>query len=46
MLETFGDGALSLNLKTNTRPGDKIQAQILSKVMAIDPERAVTFIQA
>ncbi|KAF1962998.1 terpenoid synthase [Byssothecium circinans] len=46
MLDAFGDRALSSKVDPNTRPEKRIQAQILSEMTAIDPERAVTTMKA
>jgi hypothetical protein len=46
MLETFGENALSVNVNSDTRPEKMPQARILTKMMAIDAERAVTSMKA
>lgn len=46
MLGTFGEDVLELNENGNTRPEKKLQAQMLSEMMAIDHQRAVTSMKA
>ncbi|KAI0451109.1 fusicoccadiene synthase [Xylaria acuta] len=45
-LEPFGSGALDCNIHPESRPEKRLQAQILSEMMAIDPARAVTSMRA
>ncbi|KAI1079135.1 fusicoccadiene synthase [Whalleya microplaca] len=47
-LETFGAGALDLkvNVDPKTRPEKRLQAQLFSEMMAIDPKRAMTSMKA
>ncbi|KAI0548663.1 isoprenoid synthase domain-containing protein [Xylaria curta] len=46
ILETFSRSALSSEIGPTTRPEKRIQAQILSEMMAIDSSRAVTSMKA
>lgn len=45
-LETFGDGALNSKGHSKSPPKKKLQAQILTKMISIDPPRAVTPMKA
>lgn len=45
-LETFGAGVLDSKLDAKTGPEKRLQAQVLSEMMAIDPKRAVTSMKA
>jgi hypothetical protein len=47
MLDAFNlEGALHCDIRPNTRPEKYLQAQILKRMMAIDPVRAVTSMKA
>ncbi|KAI0532734.1 fusicoccadiene synthase [Xylaria digitata] len=46
MLDAFGDGALDLRVNTKSSPEKRLQAQMLSEMIAIDPARAVTSMKA
>ena len=46
MLETFSRDALSPQIGPGTRPEKRIQAQILSEMIAIDPQRAMVTMKA
>ncbi|KAI1440669.1 fusicoccadiene synthase [Annulohypoxylon stygium] len=45
-LETFGAGALDGKIDAKTRPEKRLQLQLLSEMMAKDPERAITTMKA
>lgn len=42
ILEVFGERALDYEVESNRRGEKQIQTQILSEMMSIDPERALT----
>ncbi|TGJ82762.1 hypothetical protein E0Z10_g6002 [Xylaria hypoxylon] len=46
MLDAFGDGALDLRVNTKSGPEKRLQAQMLSEMMALDPVRAITSMKA
>ncbi|KAL7793174.1 isoprenoid synthase domain-containing protein [Trichoderma ceciliae] len=46
ILETFGKGALDGKTDGKSRPEKRLQAQILKEMMAIDPQRAITSMEA
>ncbi|KAI8628366.1 fusicoccadiene synthase [Xylariaceae sp. FL1651] len=46
MLNAFGDGALDRKVNAKTSPEKRLQAQMLSGMMAVDPIRAVTSMKA
>ncbi|KAI1267820.1 fusicoccadiene synthase [Xylariaceae sp. FL1019] len=46
MLDAFGDNAHDRRASDNTTPEKRLQAQMLSEMMAIDPSRAVTSMKA
>ncbi|KAI1135782.1 fusicoccadiene synthase [Hypoxylon sp. FL0543] len=45
-LDTFGAGALELKIDPKARPEKRLQAQMLSEMMAKDPKRAITTMKA
>lgn len=46
ILEAFGDKALDSGAASGLRPEKRLQAQILSEMMRIDQQRAVTTMKA
>ncbi|KAK3934317.1 hypothetical protein QBC46DRAFT_462691 [Diplogelasinospora grovesii] len=46
IIETFGDSVLDRKVDSSARPEKRLQAKILSEMMSIDPERAVTSMKA
>lgn len=46
ILETFGTKALDSKIASNLRPEKRLQAQILSEMLRIDQQRAVTSMKA
>jgi hypothetical protein len=46
MLNAFGTGALNRRVTAKTGPEKRLQAQMLSEMMALDPARAVTSMKA
>jgi hypothetical protein len=46
LLDAFGDGALDRRVNAKTGPEKRLQAQMLSEMMAVDPVRAVTSMKA
>lgn len=46
MLDAFGDGALDRKINAKSGPEKRLQAQMLSEMMALDPVRAVTSMKA
>ncbi|KAJ2997364.1 hypothetical protein NUW58_g677 [Xylaria curta] len=46
MLDAFGDGALDRSVNAKSGPEKRLQAQMLSEMMAIDPVRATTSMKA
>ncbi|KAI0399778.1 fusicoccadiene synthase [Xylaria palmicola] len=46
MLAAFGEGALDRRVNVKSGPEKRLQAQMLSEMMAIDPARAVTAMKA
>jgi hypothetical protein len=47
MLNAFNlEGALHCNIQSHMRPEQRLQAQILRRMMSIDPVRAVTSMKA
>ncbi|KAI1735626.1 fusicoccadiene synthase [Xylaria scruposa] len=46
MLDAFGDGALDRSVNAKSGPEKRLQAQMLSEMLALDPERAVTSMKA
>ncbi|KAF2965249.1 hypothetical protein GQX73_g8313 [Xylaria multiplex] len=46
MLDAFGDEALDLRVSSKSGPEKRLQAQMLSEMMAVDPARAVTSMKA
>ncbi|KAI0145462.1 fusicoccadiene synthase [Xylariaceae sp. FL1272] len=46
MLDAFGDNALDPRATDNTTPEKRLQAQMLSEMMAIDQSRAITSMKA
>lgn len=46
ILETFGADALDSKVNAKTRPEKRLQAQLLSEMIAIDAPRAITSMRA
>ncbi|KAI0103056.1 fusicoccadiene synthase [Nemania sp. FL0031] len=46
MLDAFGDGALDRNVNAKSGPEKRLQAQMLSEMMVLDPARAITSMKA
>lgn len=46
LLETFGEKALDREFDADVRPEKRLQAQMLSEMIAIDQQRAVTSMKA
>lgn len=46
MLDAFGDGILTRKISAKSGPEERLQAQMLSEMMALDPARAVTSMKA
>lgn len=46
MLDAFGDQALDRNVNVKSGPEKRLQAQMLSEMMALDPQRAITSMKA
>ncbi|KAI8955300.1 fusicoccadiene synthase [Xylaria longipes] len=46
MLDAFGDGALDQRVNAKSGPEKRLQTQMLSEMMALDPVRAVTSMKA